>query len=209
MAVTAATTVTLVQEKFSQAVLETGEFRGEQTLVLRPDALLSVCTYLKNSLHYDFLSTVTAVDWPERVPRFDVVYQLLSLTHQCELRLKVRVGERGEEHPALPSVCGIWPGANWYEREVYDLFGLVFTGHPDLRRIVMPPDWTTHPLRKDYPLTGFDLPEPHWGGQIPYDVDPGVDSQTLRSPDGRELNESRGNLNPHQEPGTPHEESKM
>lgn len=202
MVMTAAATVTLVKEKFPQAVLETVEFRAEQTIVLQASALFSVCTYLHKSLRYNFLSTVTAVDWPERTPRFDVVYHLLSLSHQCVLRLKVRVGKKGEEHPAVPSVCGIWPGANWYEREVYDLFGIEFTSHPDLRRILMPPDWTTHPLRKDYPLSGFDLPEPHWGGQVPYDIDPGVGSQTLRSSDGRELNDSRSSVNPNQEPGT-------
>lgn len=206
MAITAAATVTLVKEKFPQAVVETVEFRDEQTIVLQPASLLSVCTYLQKNLRYDFLSTITAVDWPERVPRFDVVYQLLSLSNQSVLRLKVRVGERGEEHPSVPSVTSIWPGANWYEREVYDLFGIEFAGHPDLRRILMPPDWTTHPLRKDYPLTGFDLPEPHWGGQVPYDTDPGVGSQTLRSMDGRELNENRSSLNPNQEPGTPKKE---
>jgi NADH-quinone oxidoreductase subunit C len=206
MALTAAATVALVKEKFPQAVVETVEFRDEQTIVLRPAYLTNVCAYLRESLHYHFLSTITAVDWPERTPRFDVVYQLLSLSTRCVLRLKVRVGEKGEEHPAVPSVCAIWPGANWYEREVYDLFGIEFTGHPDLRRILMPPDWTTHPLRKDYPLTGIDLPEPHWGGQVPYDTDPGVGSQTLRTPDGRELNESRSRLNPNQEPGTPRRE---
>lgn len=202
MAITAETTVTLVQEKFPQAVLEAVTFRDEQTLVLLPAYLTTVCAYLQKTLRYNFLSTVTAVDWPERLPRFDVVYQLLSLPNQCELRLKVRVGERGEEHPSVPSVCAIWPGANWYEREVYDLFGIEFAGHPDLRRILMPPDWTTHPLRKDYPLRGFELPEPHWGGQIPYNDDPGVGNQTLRSWDGRELNESRSRVNPNQEPGT-------
>lgn len=202
MAITAAATVTLVKEKFPQAVLETVEFRDEQTLVLQPASLLTVCTYLQKNLRYNFLSTITAVDWPERVPRFDVVYHLLSLTDQCVLRLKVRVGERGEEHPSVPSVVSLWPGANWYEREVYDLFGIKFAGHPDLRRIMMPPDWTTHPLRKDYPLSGFDLPEPHWGGQVPYDTDPGVGNQTLRSANGRELNENRSSLNPNQEPGT-------
>jgi NADH-quinone oxidoreductase subunit C len=206
MALTAATTVTLVKEKFSRAVVEVGEFRGEQTIVLLPEFLPGVCTYLQKNLRYNFLSTITAVDWPERTPRFDVVYQLLSLPNQCVLRLKVRVGEQAEASPAVPSVCAIWPGANWYEREVYDLFGITFAGHPDLRRILMPPDWTTHPLRKDYPLTGFDLPEPHWGGQVPYTTDPGVGSQTLRSPDGRELNESRSSLNPNQEPGTPRQE---
>src|SRR5258708_4097969 len=95
--------------------------------------------------------------------------------------------------------------AKWVEREVYDLFGLTFEGHPDLRRILMPADWTTHPLRKDYPLSGFDLPEPHWGGQVPYDTDPGVGDyykQTLRTPEGRELNENRRQINPTQQPGT-------
>jgi NADH-quinone oxidoreductase subunit C len=202
MVITAASTVETMRERFPQAILEAIEYRGEQTLILRPEALVEVCMYLKKSLHYDFLETVTAVDWPERIPRFDVVYQLLSLQNQCFLRLKIWVGQRGEEHPAVPSVTSVWPGANWYEREVYDLFGITFTGHPDLRRILMPPDWTTHPLRKDYPLSGFELPEPHWGGQIPYDVDPLVGGQTLRTPDGRELNESRTSINPAQEPGT-------
>ncbi|HEY0754680.1 MAG TPA: NADH-quinone oxidoreductase subunit C [Ktedonobacteraceae bacterium] len=206
MAITAAVTVTLVKEKFPQAVVETVEFRDEQTIILHPTSLLSVCVYLQKTLRYNFLSTVTAVDWPERTPRFDVVYQLLSLPNQAVLRLKVRVGARGEEHPAVPSVTSIWPGANWYEREVFDLFGLEFTNHPDLRRILMPPDWTTYPLRKDYPLSGFDLPEPHWGGQVPYDIDPGVGGQTLRSADGRELNDNRSSLNPNQEPGTPKKE---
>ncbi len=206
MAITAAATVEMVQEKFPQAILETIVFRDEQTLVLQVSSLVSVCTYLQKNLRYNFLSTVTAVDWPERTPRFDVVYQLLSLPNQCVLRLKVRVGAKGEEHPSVPSVTAIWPGANWYEREVYDLFGIEFAGHPDLRRIMMPPDWTTHPLRKDYPLSGFDLPEPHWGGQVPYDTDPEVGSQTLRSTDGRELNDSRSSLTPNQEPGTPKKE---
>lgn len=202
MVITATSTVETMREKFPQAVLETVEFRAEQTIVLKPEHLITVCNYLKKNLQYTFLETITAVHWPERTPRFDVVYQLLSIPHQCFIRLKIRVGERGENHPAVPTVTGVWPGANWYEREVYDLFGITFNGHPDLRRLLMPSDWTTHPLRKDYPLTGFDLPEPHWGGQVPYDTDAGVGSQTLRSPDGRELNESRTQVNPNQEPGT-------
>jgi NADH-quinone oxidoreductase subunit C len=164
-----------------------------------------VCNYLKKQLHYEMLETITAVDWLERVPRYDVVYQLLSLENKCYVRLKVRVGQRREEHPEVPTITSVWIGANWYEREVYDLFGLVFTNHPNLERILMPADWTTHPLRKDYPISGFDLPEPHWGGQVPYDVDPGVGQlyqQSLRSPEGRELNESRRLVNPNQEPGT-------
>ncbi len=202
MAITAIATVEMVRQKFPRAIIETVEFRGEQTIVLKPEDLVTVCRYLQKDLGYNFLSSVTAVDWPERIPRFDVVYHLLSISNQCVLRLKVRVGQRREEHPAVPTVVRVWPGANWYEREVYDLFGITFTGHPDMRRILMPMDWTTYPLRKDYPLTGFDLPEPHWGGQVPYDTDPGVGSQTLRSPGGRELNESRSHINENQEPGT-------
>ncbi len=201
MALTAHSTVETVRDRFPQAVVETSDFRGESTIVLQPESLIAVCTYLAKNLRYNFLSSVTAVDWPERSPRYDVVYHLLSLPNRSQLRLKTRVGSRGEEHPAAPSVTDIWPAANWYEREVYDLFGITFTGHPDLRRILMPMDWSTHPLRKDYPLSGFDLPEPHWGGQVPYDVDPGVGSQTLRTPFSRELNESRSNISHEQEPG--------
>lgn len=204
MVITAASTVETVRTKFPQAVRETFADRDELTLLLNPENLVEVCTYLKKDLPY--LETITAVDWPERVPRYDVVYQLLSLESQCYIRLKVQVGQRREQHPEVPTVTGVWPGANWYEREVYDLFGIVFSGHPNLERILMPRDWTTYPLRKDYPLTGFDLPEPHWGGQVPYTVDPGVDShyyeQTLRTAEGRELNESRTDINTNQEPGT-------
>lgn len=206
MAITALSTVEAVQGKFSQAVIETVEDRNEQTLLLKAENLVEVCNYLKKNLHYTVLETITAVDWSEHIPRFDVVYHLLSMQEQCFIRLKVQVGQRREEHPVVPTVTSVWAGANWYEREVYDLFGLIFSGHPNLQRIMMPMDWTTHPLRKDYPLTGFDLPEPHWGGQVPYDTDPGVDShyyeQTLRTPEGRELNDRRTQINSEQEPGT-------
>ena len=207
MVITAVSTIEMVRKKFPQAIVETVEFRGEQTIVLKPEHLVAVCSYLQKNLKYTFLSTVTAVDWFERVPRYDVVYHLLSIPHRSELRLKVRVGERGvgadlSQSPSVPTVVGVWPSANWYEREIYDLFGITFAGHPDLRRILMPMDWTTHPLRKDYPLSGFDLPEPHWGGQVPYDTDPGVGSQTLRTPESRELNESRSRISHNQEPGT-------
>jgi NADH-quinone oxidoreductase subunit C len=205
MVITAASTVDIVWGKFPQAVVETVDYRDEQTIVLQPEHLVEVCNYLKKNQHYEMLETITAVDWLERVPRYDVIYQLLSLENKCYVRLKVRVGQRREEHPEVPTMTNVWPGANWYEREVYDLFGIVFTGHPNLERILMPADWTTYPLRKDYPLTGFDLPEPHWGGQVPYDVDPGVGNlyqQSLRTSGGRELNENRSRVNSNQEPGT-------
>src|SRR2546421_11367019 len=126
MVITATSTVQTVREKFPQAIVETVEFCGEQTLVLKPEHLVAVCAYLQKNLQYTFLSSITAVDWPERIPRFDVVYHLLSIPNLAELRLKVRVGERREEHPSVPTVVSVWPGANWYEREVYDLFGINF-----------------------------------------------------------------------------------
>jgi len=97
------------------------------------------------------LSTVTAVDRYPAEPRFEVVYHLNSLERKQWLRLKARIGG---ENPTIESVTSVWRGANWYEREVFDLFGIRFTGHPDLRRIMMPDDWEGHPLRKDYPITG-------------------------------------------------------
>jgi NADH-quinone oxidoreductase subunit C len=179
-------TAAFVADRFAAALLETVTYRDETTLLLAPEALVEVCRALRDepTLRYDYLADVTAVDWPERAPRFDVVYHLLSLQTRAYVRLKVRVGQPTEEHPAVPSVHEVWPTANWYEREIYDLFGIAFTGHPDLRRLLMPADWEGHPLRKDYPLTGITLPEPHWGGQVPLDqpLEPGTGRQTLRTP---------------------------
>ena len=101
------------------------------------------------ALRFAFLADLTAVDWWPREPRFEVVYHLVSIEHRVRLRLKVRVpGDR----PEVPTVQAVWPAANWLEREVWDLFGIVFAGHHDLRRLLMPDDWEGHPLRKDYPV---------------------------------------------------------
>src|ERR1051326_2785248 len=127
MVITAISTVEKVREKFPQAIIETVEFRGEQTILLKPEHLVAVCSYLLKNLQYTFLSSVTAVDWLERVPRYDVVYHLLSIPNQSELRLKVRIGQKHEDHPSVPTVTGVWLAANWFEREVYDLFGILFT----------------------------------------------------------------------------------
>jgi NADH-quinone oxidoreductase subunit C len=180
-----------VRERFPHALLDVAEFRGETTLLIAPDAIAEVCRALRDApeLRFNFLADVTAVDWPEREPRFDVVYHLLSLETRAVVRLKVRVGEPDEDEPSVPSVTPIWPTANWYEREIYDLFGIAFAGHPDLRRILMPTDWVGNPLRKDYPLTGIMLPEPHWGGQVPFGqpLPPGTGQQTLRTPGGTSI----------------------
>ncbi len=184
----AARTAALVRDRLGDAPIEVVEYRGEMTIILPVEHIVPVCQMLRDApdLRYDFLADLTAVDWEDREPRYDVVYHLLSMQTRAVVRLKVRVGAEGEDHPTVPTVTGVWPAANWCEREVYDLFGIVFTDHPDMRRILMPDDWTSHPLRKDYPLTGITLPEPHWGGQVPLGspVSPTLYRQTLRTPGG-------------------------
>lgn len=184
----AARTVAFLRERHRADILDVTEHRDQTSVVVRPEAIEAVCRALRDEQRFNYLSQITAVDWPEREPRFDVVYNLMSLDTRATIRLKVRVGDEDTPYPEVPTVSTVWPAANWYEREVYDLFGIRFAGHPDLTRILMPPDWVGHPLRKDYPLTGIRLPEPHWGGQIPFDqpLPPGTGAQTLRTPDGTE-----------------------
>jgi NADH-quinone oxidoreductase subunit C len=125
--------------------------RGELTLEIAAGKITSVCGFLKYDQKFVRLSTVTAVDRYPAEPRFEVVYHLHSVEQNERVRLKCRL--RGED-PVIESVTGVWRGANWYEREVFDLFGIKFLGHPDLRRIMLPEEWEGHPLRKDYPVTG-------------------------------------------------------
>jgi NADH/F420H2 dehydrogenase subunit C len=127
----------------------------ETTLVIRPNAIRAVVEYLKGTKEWSFklLADIAGVDWPKRPQRFDVVYNLYSPAHNLRLRLKVQVAE-GEQ---VPSVAAVHRTANWLEREVYDMFGVPFADHPDLRRILMPDDWEGHPLRKDFPLS-YELP---------------------------------------------------
>jgi NADH-quinone oxidoreductase subunit C len=121
------------------------------TLIVPADAILAICEALRTAPGLEFVafSNVTAVDFhPERDPRFDVVYHLVSPHRRARVRLKVRVA--GGQ--SVPSVTSVWPGAGWPEREIHDLFGIVFDGHDDMRRLLMPEDWEGHPLRKDYPV---------------------------------------------------------
>jgi len=144
-------TLNTLHERFRAQV---SEFRGQTTLTIQPEHIVSVIQTLRDgssvSAEFDMLADLTAVDyWPELEPRFHVVYQLTSVKHNQ--RLTVRVPLPGA-FPEIPSIEGIFPNANWYEREVWDLFGIRFKGNSDLRRILMPTDWEGHPLRKDYPL---------------------------------------------------------
>jgi NADH-quinone oxidoreductase subunit C len=137
---------------FPDGVEQLSFWVGDWTVIVSADRLLDIAVQLRDApgTRFDYLSDVTASDWPPRAKRFDVVYCLFSTTRRERIRLKVRAGE-GDP---VPSVSRIWPAANWLEREVYDLFGVNFTGHPDLRRILMPEEWQGHPQRKDYPLEG-------------------------------------------------------
>lgn len=143
-------TALLIQNRFPDGIVEAERAIDCPVLTLRPDRLVSICQVLKESGGFDRLSAVTAVDWWPTEPRFQVVYLLHGTQDARRLRLMLKVGE-GE---AVPSLTSVWRGANWYEREVFDLFGIVFSGHPNLERIMMPPDWEGHPLRKDYPVHG-------------------------------------------------------
>ena len=128
--------------------------REEMTIYLERGAIREACALLKedSTCPFNFLSDITCLDWLPSEPRFEVIYHLLSIPKKERVRLKVRL-ESGS--PAVESVTSVWPGANYFEREVYDLFGVRFTGHPYLRRILMPEDWEGYPLRKDYPVEGY------------------------------------------------------
>jgi NADH-quinone oxidoreductase subunit C len=128
--------------------------RDEMTIYVERGAIREACALLKEdpACPFNFLSDITCVDWLPNELRFEVVYHLLSIPKKERVRLKVRLASAS---PVVESVTSVWPGANYFEREVYDLFGVRFTGHPYLRRIMMPEDWEGHPLRKDYPVEGY------------------------------------------------------
>jgi len=146
-------TLKSLKEFAPAAVEDAGTFRGELTVFIRRGDLRRVCEFLRDApgLSFKFLADVTAVDLHPREPRFEAVYHLLSIETAERLRLKVRIS--GED-PRVDSLVPVWPSANAFEREVFDLFGILFEGHPYLRRIVLPEDWEGHPLRKDYPVQG-------------------------------------------------------
>jgi NADH-quinone oxidoreductase subunit C len=136
------------------SVAEVIEFRGETTVVVPRQHLLAACQFLAGepSLGFTFLSDIATTDQFPLEPRFEVNYHLLAQERRDRIRLKVKLN--GND-PKVPSVTSVWPGANWHERENYDLFGIQFEGHPDLKRILMPDEWEGHPLRKDYPMEGY------------------------------------------------------
>jgi NADH-quinone oxidoreductase subunit C len=136
-----------MQERFNAQI---SEFRDQVSLVLPAEQIAAACRALLDDYHFEMLAAQTAVDyWPDQEPRFHMIYQLYSLSNN--LRLGLRVPLNGNA-PSLPTIETVYPNANWHEREIFDMFGIRFDGHTDLRRILMPYDWEGHPLRKDYPL---------------------------------------------------------
>jgi NADH-quinone oxidoreductase subunit C len=166
------------------------EFRGEQTLTLiDPAQIVAVCHFAKTDLGFDLLLDISSIDEYDREPRWTVVYELAGTTHRNHLRLKTQLAGDPAE---LPTVSGVWRTADWHEREIYDLMGIRFAGHPDLRRILMWEGYPYHPLRKDFPLAGkpsealdlaFSQPAPLEGG--PFVAAPGAQTAVAREPRAR------------------------
>ena len=145
-------TVDNLSENFSDKIINVYQSSGDTFVVIDADSILEIGKHLKENLHYVYLSDVFGIDRYTSEERFEVVYNLLSLKHQQRLFVKIRCEE---ENPEVDSVSGIWKAANWFEREVYDMFGIFFRNHPDLRRIYLPEDFEYYPLRKEFPLLGI------------------------------------------------------
>jgi NADH-quinone oxidoreductase subunit C len=140
----------------ANAVSEVIEFHGETTIVVPPELLRATAEYCRSKLQFNYLSDATSLDRFPVEPRFELNYHLVSIPNKSKIRLRTRVS--GAD-PVVDSMVPVWPGANWLEREIYDLMGVRFNGHPDLRRILLPDDWEGYPLRRDYPTEGFrDVP---------------------------------------------------
>ncbi len=139
--------------QFPGVIQEVIHFRGETTIRVPKESIIAVLTFLRDDpdLRYNMLTDLTATDWPEREQRFDMIYELNSLVYNQHIRVKAAVGEEEK----IASTHALWKGAAWEERECYDMFGIIFDGHPDLKRVLLPQDWEGFPLRKDYPLEGY------------------------------------------------------
>jgi NADH-quinone oxidoreductase subunit C len=145
---------TALTARFGEDNVETSSFRGDYCSVVLKSSIVDVLMFMRGELKFDHLSDITAVDRLGRLPRFDVVYHLFSYTTHVWYRLKVKVNE----DETVPTAIPVFSGSNWAEREIYDLFGIRFAGHPDMHRLFLPEGWVGHPLRKDYPMSQITLP---------------------------------------------------
>ncbi|MGC8965327.1 MAG: NADH-quinone oxidoreductase subunit C [Caldimicrobium sp.] len=147
-----------IKSTFGEAILEVGEFRGQTFIIIKLKEVIKELVKFLKERGFNHLQTLTAVDYLKlgKTPRFEVVYQFYNLSDRIALRLRVQVPE---EDPSIESITDLFPGANFLEREVFDLLGIAFKGHPNLKRILLPENWKGHPLRKDYPLEPKEKPE--------------------------------------------------
>ena len=147
--------VALLQEKFPEEVVAVVEFRGDTTIEVKPERIVDIMTALRDGhdTGFKYLSMIAGMDYSPASPRFGVVYNLYSHKHHGRITLKARLAD--DQAPSIDSVAKVWSTAIWHEREAYDMMGIRFSGHPDLRRLMMPADWVGHPQRKDYPLKGM------------------------------------------------------
>jgi len=161
------------------------EFRGETTYTIRPSDLREVAKFCRDELSFDYLIDITSIDNFGEEPRFEIVYELYSMTLAIHLRLKLRVSE---EEGAVDTVSDIWPTANWHEREIYDMMGIKFNGHPDLRRILMWDGYPYFPLRKDFPLEGLpsEMPDVAFTKSAPLEGGPFVTKPSTATAKDRE-----------------------
>lgn len=145
-------TLVKLRERFGDGIIDTHSFRNDDTAIVKKDLIVDICTYLKKDrlMQYNFLMDLTAVDYSNRNPRFEIVYHLYSLEINQRVRIKVLISE---DDCKINTVITVWKGANWFEREVYDMYGIVFIGHPNLKRILLYEGFEGYPLRKDYPKT--------------------------------------------------------
>ena len=176
-----------LRNRFGEVVSQPNQFRDEVTLIVAdPERIADVCAAAKKEFGFDYLKDISSIDNYGSDPRWTVVYHIYGYGHRCHLRLKTDVSEAKSE---LPTVTGVWRGADWHEREIYDMMGIRFRGHPDLRRILMWEGYPYFPLRKDFPLAGkstdvpevaFSNPAPLEGG--PFVTTPGVGHAAAREP---------------------------
>lgn len=156
---TVSDSISSLRSRFGDAILSDDEFRGEKTVQFKVEALRDLLKFCRDELKYDYLIDVSSIDHFGEYPRYEMVYELYSMSAGQHLRLKATIPD--EETPSVPSVADLWPTADWHEREAYDMMGIRFEGHPDLRRILMWEGFPYYPLRKDFPLQGkpSDTPE--------------------------------------------------
>ena len=174
-----------IETRFKDNILLKNSFRDELSLTVTKDSLIEIMTFCKNDLGFDYLVDLSAVDNLGTNPRYEVVYELYSYSDSCHLRIKVGVDESERE---VSSVVGLWPTANWHEREAFDMIGVTFSGHPDMRRILMWEGYPYYPLRKDFPLAGktSDMPDVAFSEPVPLEGGPFVTSPSSATTDKRE-----------------------